>query len=207
MIYLTRPLPATVTTSFVIWAFVSHFVWRDYCFVYLSIFLFFFQLQWPTEGCLHVQRRNPVNFVCFHGRNPLDFPSTILDRLLVVNGRRMNPFLEWVTESEESTDPFTEGVLIWGPPFIGSTVFTLGETILGDRHLDLKKVTTNTSSRAPVAPHAHPIPIPSINWSDERKEKIFIIIQRTDKCYHSNFFYTFFKIVQQKLSTAWYPKF
>lgn len=98
-----------------------------------------------------------------HGRNPFDFPSIILDRLLVVNGRRINPFLEWLMESEESTDPFTDGVLIWGPPFIGSTVLTRGDAIFGERHFDLKKDTMNTRISVAVAPQAHPIPIPNIS--------------------------------------------
>lgn len=126
----------------------------------LYVTTFSFQLQCSTELYLRFQRRGPV---MHHGRNPFDFPSIILDRLLVVNGRRINPFLEWLMESEESTDPLTDGVLIWGPPCIGSTVLTRGDAIFGERHFDLKKDTMNTRISVAVAPQAHPIPIPNIS--------------------------------------------
>lgn len=136
------------------------------CDITLYVTTFSFQLQWSTKWYLRFQRRGPV---MHHGRNPFNFPSIILDRLLVVNGRRINPFLEWLMESEESTDPLTDGVRIWGPPFIGSTVLTRGDAIFGERHFDLKKDTMNTRRSVAVAPQAHPIPIPSISWSEENK--------------------------------------
>jgi hypothetical protein len=71
-------------------------------------------------------------------------------------------------------DPFTDGVrMACGPPFIGSTVFTLGDTIFGERHLDLKRITMNTMRKAPVAPQAHPIPIPSIRRSKIKTQSDF----------------------------------